>query len=176
MESEKSFLPKPEKPKVLYHGSRSGSINLFEPRLGKLRDESEGAQIFASPSKAMATLFLVDTDDTWTQSGAMDGVPYIIISDRERFEALDQGGYIYSLPSDSFESDSNKGLRELEYTSNDFVEPIEQEFVPSALQAMIENGVKVYFVEPDTWQAIQESEDDGEEIVMNLTPEKEWGI
>lgn len=171
MESEKNFIPKPEKPPVLYHASRSGEIDIFEPRIGKRRDENEGAQVFATPSKAMATIFLVDTDDSWTQSGAMDDVPYIIISDRQRFESLDQGGYIYSLPSDSFETDLEKGLRELEYTSAESVEPNGREFVPSALQAMIENGVKVYFVDQDTWREIQESEDHGEKIVSTLIPE-----
>ncbi|MCA9367262.1 hypothetical protein KC887_03295 [Candidatus Kaiserbacteria bacterium] len=167
----KNVIPKPEKPPILYHASRSGEIDVFEPRIGKRRDENEGTQVFATPSKAMATIFLVDTDDSWTQSGAMDHVPYIIISDRERFESLDQGGYIYSLPSDTFETDLEKGLRELEYTSTVSVKPIGQEFVPKALQAMIENGVKVYFVDQDTWRAIQESEEHGEKIVSMLTPE-----
>lgn len=172
MESEKNFLPKPEKPPVLYHASRSGNIDVFEPRIGKRRDENEGAQIFATPSKAMSMMFLVDTDNSWTQSGAMDGTPYIIISDEERFRSLDKGGYIYSLPSDSFETDLDKGLRELEYTSTESVSPTEREFIPSALEAMVQNGVKVYFVDNDTWQAIQESDDHGEAIVKSLSPEK----
>ncbi len=170
MESERSFISKPEKPLVLYHACRSGDIDIFESRIGKRRDENEGAQIFATPSKAMATIFLVDTDDSWTQSGSVDGKPYIIISDEQRFRTLDTGGYIYSLPSKSFESDLEKGLRELEYTSTEPVTPTEQEFVASALQAMIDNGVKVYFVDKDTWDAIQTSDDHGEAIVKNLSP------
>lgn len=171
MESEKNFILKPEKPSVLYHASRSGDIDVFEPRIGKRRDENEGAPIFATPSKAMASIFLVETDDSWTQSGAMDGTPFIVISDRERFESLDTGGYIYTLPSETFDTDLGKGLRELEYTSNEAVTPVEQEYVPSALSTMLENGVKVYFVDDATWQAMQNSEDDGEAIVKGLTPE-----
>lgn len=170
MESERNFIPKPEKPPVLYHASKSSSIEKFEPRIGKRRDENEGAQVFATPSKAMATIFLVETDDSWTQSGAMDGAPYIIISDRERFEKLDTGGTIYSLPSDNFESDPEKGLRELEYASKEEVEPVDSEFFPSALDAMLENGVKVYFVDENTFEAIQTASDHGEAIVKSMTP------
>ena len=170
MESERNFVPKLEKPPVLYHASKNADIKTFEPRIGKRRDENEGAQVFATPSKAMATIFLVETDDSWTQSGAMDGVPYIIISDRERFTQLDTGGTIYSLPSDTFETDLEKGLRELEYTSNEAVEPTDAEHFPSALSAMLENGVKVYFVDKETFENIQNADDHGEEIVKNLTP------
>jgi len=170
MESERNFIPKPEKPKVLYHASRNADIESFEPRIGKRRDENEGAQIFATPSKAMATMFLVETDDSWTQSGAMDGVPYIIISDKERFTALDTGGTIYSLPSDTFETDLYKGLRELEYTSEESVVPIDTERVDSALSAMVEHGVNVYFVNQEIFTQIQESPDHGEAIVNSLEP------
>jgi hypothetical protein len=170
MESEKNFFTKPEKPPELYHASRESSIEVFKPRIGKRRDENEGAQIFATPSKAMATVFLVETDDSWTQSGAKDGVPYIIISDRERFESLDQGGTIYSLPSDSFETDTEEGLRDLEYTSEDTVKPIGKETFDSAITAMIDYGVKVYFVDKETFEKIQSAPDHGEKIVDSLEP------
>lgn len=170
MESERRFTPKPEKPPVLFHASRNPDIDIFEPRIGKRRDENEGAQVFATPNKAMATMFLVDTDDSWTQSGAIDDVPYIIISDRERFESMDHGGTIYSLPSDSFETDLEKGLRELEYTSVETIKPVSSEHFPSALKAMLEHGVRVYFVDKKTFEAIQTSSDHGEEIVANLEP------
>ena len=108
MESERRFTPKLEKPAVLFHASSNLAIDIFEPRIGKRRDKNEGAQVFATPSKAMATMFLVDTDDSWAQSGTIDDAPYIIISDEERFKSLDHGGTIYSLPSDSFETDLEK--------------------------------------------------------------------
>ncbi len=174
MESEKQFQPKPEKPKILYHASRNSSVSSFEPRRGKKRDESEGAQIFATPSKAMATIFLVDTDDSWTQSGAIDGNPYIVISDRDRFESLDQGGTIYALPSDTFESAPEKGLRELEYTSSEPVAPISSESVQSGLEAMLESGVQVYFVDREMFEHIKNAEEASGEIIKSLEPHKKF--
>ncbi|MEY2665290.1 MAG: hypothetical protein RLZZ480_395 [Candidatus Parcubacteria bacterium] len=170
MESERNFVPKPEKPRILYHASRNRDISLFTPRAEKQRDENEGPQIFATPSKAMASVFLVETDDSWVESGSQDGVPFIIISDKERFESLDSGGTIYALPSDTFDTDLEKGLRELEYTSEEPVEPIDSEEYASGLEAMLQLGVKVCFVDKETFEQIKIAPDGGEDIVRNLQP------
>jgi len=154
----------------MFHASSNPDIETFEPRAEKTRDKNEGPKVFATPSRAMASIFLVETDDSWTQSGAMDGVPYIIISDEERFRNLDKGGVIYSVPSDSFENDPEIGLRELEWTSAESVTPVDKELVDSGLEDMLRQGVQVYFVNKDTWQEIQDSEDDGESIVKALSP------
>lgn len=118
----------------------------------------------------MASLFLVESDDSWVQSGAMDDLPYIVISDEERFRSLDTGGVIYSLPNDTFENDPKKGLREFEWTSKKPVVPNEKEIVLSALEDMIKQGVKVFFVDNKTWNQIQTSSDHGESIVKSLKP------
>jgi hypothetical protein len=170
MESERNFVPKPEKPPVLFHASRNQNISIFEPRAEKTRDENEGPQVFGTPSRAMASIFLVESDDSWVQSGAMDNLPYIIISDEERFRSLDTGGVIYSLPNDTFENDPEKGLRELEWTSKKPVVPAEKEVVPSALEDMVKEGVKIFFVDKETWDQIQSSSDHGESIVKSLEP------
>jgi hypothetical protein len=170
MESERNFVPKPEKPPVLFHASSNPDIDIFEPRIRKVRDPNEGPRVFATPSRAMASIFLVETDDSWAQSGAMDDTPYIVISDEERFKKLDKGGVIYSLPNKTFENDPEKGLRELEWTSAEPVTPTNKEFVRSALEDMVKNGVKVYFVDKATFQKIQHSSDHGKSVIDNLLP------
>lgn len=170
MESEKNFVPKLEKPPILFHASRNQNIDVFQPRAEKTRDESEGPQVFGTPSRAMASVFLVESDDSWVESGAMDGTPYIVISDEEKFRSLDNGGVIYSLPNDTFENDLDKGLRELEWTSSEPVVPTEKEFIPSALEDMVQQGVKVFFVDKQTWEEIKNAPDGGESIVKSLEP------
>ena len=170
MESERNFVPRFEKPDILFHASRNAALTIFEPRSEKTRDANEGPRIFATPSRAMASIFLVDTDDSWTESGAMDGIPYIVISDEKRFRASDTGGAIYALPSTTFETDPEKGLRELEWTSAETVTPIEKEDIPSALADMLKHGVRVYFVNKETFNEIQNAPDHGESIVKSLTP------
>jgi hypothetical protein len=170
IESERNFVSEPEKPPVLFHASRNPNVEIFEPRALKMRDKNEGPRVFATPSRAMASIFLVETDDSWTQSGAFNGIPFMIISDEERFKNLDKGGVIYSLPNNTFENDPEKGLGELEWTSNKSVTPISKEFIPSALQDMLQNGVKVYFVDKITFNQIQNSPDNGELIIKSLIP------
>ena len=170
MDSDKDFVPKFEKPAILYHASRTGDIEAFEPRARSVRDRNEGPRVFASPSRAMVSMFLVKCDDSWVQKGAFDGVPYMIISDEARFRSLDKGSYLYSLPSDTFETDPQKGLREFEWTSAVSVKPIGREFIPSALADMIKQGVKVYFVDRDTFQKIDTAADHGKSIIDALIP------
>ena len=163
--------PKPEKPPVLYHASSRADLDQLEPRAEKVRDSKEGPRIFATPDKAMATIFLVGTDDSWTHSGAFDGKPYIVISDEKRYREMDKGGVIYSLPNDSFETDAGKGLGELEWTSPSTVTPLTKEVVPSALDAMVANNVQVYFVDRETFEQINAASDHGLSILRSLTSE-----
>ena len=170
MESEKNFQPKPEKPPVLYHATQSANIERFEPRSIKRRERDDSPMVFATPDKTIAAAFLFPWDDSWVQMGTIEDEPYMVISDEARFRALDTGGYIYSLPSDTFDTDMEKGLRSLEYTSSEAVEPVDEEFHSSALEAMINAGMKVYFVDRATFDEIQSAEDDGRAIISNLTP------
>lgn len=170
MESEVNFLSKKERPPVLFHASINNDIETFEPRAQTIRDKQEGPQVFASPSRAVAGFFLIENDDSWVQHGAFDGVPYIIISDEERFRNSDKGGTVYSLPSSTFQSDPSKGLGDLEWTSNVPVTPIGKEFVPSAIQDMLRNGVRIYFVDKVTYRKIRDSVDHGYSIIEGLVP------
>lgn len=170
MESERNFQPKPEKPAVLYHATQSADIERFEPRSIKRRERDDSPMVFATPDKTIAAAFLFPWDDSWVQMGTIEDEPYMVISDEEKFRSLDTGGYIYSLPSDTFDTDMEKGLRSLEYTSGEAVEPIDKEFHSSALEAMIHAGMKVYFVDKQIFDQMQASEDDGKEIISHLTP------
>ena len=162
-----------EKPDKLYHASSNRSIEKFVPRSDKVRDKNEGPRVFATPDKRMASIFIVGIDDSWTHSGAMNDVPYIVISDKDRFEKLDKGGAIYHLPSTTFESDPNKGLRELEWTSSEPVIPEAKEEHESALEAMLNHGVQVYFVNTATFDSINSAPDYGRSILHSLESENQ---
>jgi len=162
-----------EKPKILYHGSSNREIIRFEPRQVKVRDQSEGPKVFATSDKRMARVFIIGVDGSWGNSGMHNGIPYLVIGDRERFETLDNGGAVYHLPGDTFETDPNKGLREIEWTSSDAVEPIHKEYHESALEAMLEHGVQVFFVDKATYKAWHTAKDCGLSILKSLTSENE---
>ncbi len=150
-----------EKPEKLYHASADRTIERFEPRADSVRDRAEGPQVFAAPDKATASMFIVPTDDRWVRKGAFDGVPYMVISDKQKFTELDKGGAIYHLPNGTFQTNPNKGMGSLEWTSAEPVEPLAKEEYESGLETMLENGVQVYFVDAGTFAAITGSRDHG---------------
>lgn len=166
---------KKEKPKILYHSSRVSGIKEFVPNRGNYRDEDEGAVIFSTPNKALASAFLVESHgDYWMQIGFYGDIPVVIINaDREEFIKKDKGGVIYAFPSDTFNYDPDKGMGDKEWTSRESVKPLSEVRYLSALDAMIENGVQVYFVDKKTFDDINNSDNQGYNILIGITSENE---
>lgn len=161
------------KPQIFYHATENRGIAEVEPRKINSRDKNEGEVVFATPSKVMATEFIVRTDGSWANGGRFGGKPYFVISDRERFEASDQGGAIYHLPSETFENNPSIGLGRGEWTSKVAVRPIDKDVYESGLQAMLEAGVQVYFVDKATYQEIKSATDHGYSLLKSLESENQ---
>lgn len=165
------------KPEILYHASVNKNLEVLEPRAETVRDKKEGPVVFASPDKAGVTIFLVPSNDSWTRKGRFGGIHYHIISDRLRYEKADKGGAIYYLNSDTFELDETRGGAKNEWTSKVAVRPIKREKYESGLQAQFENGVQVFFVDKDTFEKIDKSDDYGNSIIRSLESEnKKLGL
>ncbi len=160
-----------KKPDFLYHASSNSNTDVIEPKRNSFRDPGEGKVVFATSSKPYASMFLVRGHDDWTHKGRFNGVYYTVINDRERFKNLDKGGSIYFLPSDTFSYDESKGMGSIEWTSKVKVTPVKREGYRSGLNAMIDNGVQVYFVDKETWKKINESDDHGFRILSELESE-----
>lgn len=127
------------------------------PRDGNKRHKDEPAQVFAALDKAFATIFLHPFDDRKMASGFMNDVPYTLVGDMGGFLAQDTGGAIYTLPSDSFTFDPDLGVGYKEWTSSAPVKPTGKEEYDSALEAMLDNGVQVYFADMDTLRHFREA-------------------
>jgi len=153
-----------EKPPFLYHASQNRNIEEFTPRAEKVRDANEGPVVFATPDLALATTFLVRADDAWSQKGKINGITYIAIRGEKKFRQRDKGGSIYRLSSNSFDFDPHKGMGKDEWVSKNSVKPLEKTDVDSALEAMITNGVQVYFVEKKSFYNLVYAKS-GEEIL-----------
>ena len=168
-------IEKKEKPAVLYVSAQIPNIKELAPMEGNYRDESEGPVIFSTPDKALASVFLVEGHgDHWMQIGFFGDIPVVVINaSREGFIKNDKGGIMYSVPSDNFDFDPSKGMGEKEWTSNKPVKPLSEIKYPSALDAMIENGVQVYFVDKKTFDAINNSDNYGYGILVGLASENE---
>lgn len=166
---------KKEKPEVLYHASRVSGIKEFVPNEGNYRDEDEGAVIFSTPDKALASAFLVEGHgDDWMVIGYYEDIPVVVINaNREEFIKNDKGGVMYTFSTDTFDYDPNKGMGDKEWTSRESVKPVSEVQCPSALDTMIENGVQVYFVDKKTFDDINNSDNQGYNVLIGITSENE---
>ena len=142
---------------VLYHGSPNSNIEILEPRQLNVRDNAEGAVIFASSSIKVASCFLFPWDDTWvnmsvSNDGKDDFKVTLVISDHAEFVKRDKGGAIYLVPSKDFIFDKNKGLGIYEWISKNKTIPYGKIIFSSSSEAMKKLGVKVYFVSPKQFE------------------------
>lgn len=143
-------------PAILYHASPLAELTELIPQSKTIRDPLEGPVVFATPDLAYATMFLVPTDDSWTLIGVHNNLYFMAISNRNRFEELDKGGAIYSLPVDNFYCDLAKAGREKEWVCKASVVPLNKTTVTSALFTMMEHGVQVYFVSEEIFSQMYE--------------------
>ncbi len=170
LETFSSGVEQKERPAVLYHASHNPDIEEFVPRNDRIRDPKEGPVVFATPDKGLASTFLVEGhNDDWMQIGFYSGIPVVVVlMDRDSFIARDHGGTLYLLPSDSFGFDERRGMGEKEWTSHQPVKPLAKIEHPSALDAMIENGVQVYFVDKDMFTAIRDAISSADDLGMSI--------
>jgi hypothetical protein len=148
-------------------------IDVFEPRVSSGSGEKYGAKVYATPDKALSSIFLCNIQKPWAAGVYGDGVlvakiPY----SREEFIARDTGGTMYTLPSDDFELNDNE-LGGGEWSSEQPVAPVERVEYVSALEAMIENGVQVYFIDDELMANMINAEDGGVKILKNLQSENQ---
>lgn len=162
-----------EKPPFFYHGSPHGAIEEFEPRVSKGSGEKYGALVYATQDLATASVFMAKVEREWS-AGRFNNISYVLIPmSRDKFIENDKGGYIYVLPSDTFITETGRGMGEYEWASKEKVKPVKKIEYVSALDAMIENGVQVYFVDMETYERIKTSEDHGFSIIKNLKSENQ---
>lgn len=138
--------------KFLYHGSSNSSLNILVPKAITVRDSKEGLVVFATQARARASLFIVPSDDSWTNKSCFNGVNYHLIADKDRFLKLDKGGAIYTLNSDDFTTNS----KAKEWVSTIPVKPIGKEVFKSGIDAMNKYGVKVIYCDFEFLQKYQE--------------------
>ncbi len=171
LENQKS-LEKKERPPFFYHGSQHKGLEEIEPRKTTSRDPEEGELVFATPDKGLASIFMADSRHYG--SGKFNDVTYCyIVEPRGEFIKRDKGGHIYVLPGEGFENDPSKGLGEHEWTNKQKVKPVEKIEYPSSLDAMLENGVQVYFIDEETHKKIQQSDNHGYSIFQGLQSENQ---
>lgn len=157
-----------ELPTVLYHASENRELTILEPRAESTRNPNEGPVVFATASIQYASCFLVKTDDSWVSISSWgENNPWVFIcSDRERFTKSDHGGAIYSLPIDSFEFDTDLAKLQWEAVTKIAVKPTRSDIYESGLDAMLQHGVQVFFLNQEEFYAVINSDDHGLSLLL----------
>jgi hypothetical protein len=144
----------PEKPPFLYHGSTKGDITEFVPQISTGSGEQYGQLVYATPSLAVASIFMAKEyiRQPWSAGMYNGKLCAFIPIPKEDFQKRDKGGHIYTVASDTFSTQEGRGLGENEYGSTEAVKPVSVTHHTSALEAMLKEGVQVYFVTPEQIQ------------------------
>lgn len=161
----------------LYHASENQNIKVLEPRAVKTRDPNEGPVVFATDDKAYASMFLVKSDDSWTLkfglgNNGRDCNWFICINDKDKYLNADHGGAIYTLPKNQFFI-KPKPNSIPEWASKQRVKPLKKEIYSSGLEAMIKNGVQVYFTTPKQFESLKANRETRLKDLKNLISENE---
>jgi hypothetical protein len=80
-----------------------------------------------------------------------NGDIFFMTNNKRRCMLEDHGGAIYMVSSNSFLCEPYEGLGLDEWISYGSVEPLAKFVFPSALDAMLSMGVKIYFVDDSTY-------------------------
>jgi len=155
-----------------YHASPVRNLISLQPQ-AKTRpyDFDGGPVVWATPSLPFATEFIVACDDSLTKGGAYGEICYLIIGDRIKYESLDIGGMVYVLSPENF-----KHFRGHEWYSFSPVLPIRKIEYNSGVQAMIENGVQVFFPQPEIFDQIKAGADHLDIIRKLVSENQKLGI
>ena len=133
------------KPQFLYHGSQFKIDGPLRPILkeGGADYIHTKPAVFATERMDLAALFMFPFEEHIASIGFENDIAYICIwGTREGFGQIDNGGYVYVLPSDTFEKVGKK----YEWQSFEEVMPIEVKYFNSTILGMMNCGVKVYFI------------------------------
>lgn len=104
-------------------------------------------------------MFTANVGRSWSTGKVGDVLYAIIPLTREEFLSRDTGGFIYQIPGETFSSEPGRGMGDREWASPVAVRPSGVEKISSSLDAMIDAGVQVYFVDPASYEEMLKNDD-----------------
>lgn len=137
-------------PNTLFHGSPQIDIDIIRPK--PLGSRCKGQPIvFASHHIALASLFMLKHHGKFACGRLPNGDIFFMTDDKRRCILEDHGGAIYIVPATTFFCESHVSLGVDEWMSYGAIRPLTKFIFPSALDAILDFGVKVFFVDGDTY-------------------------
>lgn len=154
--------------KKVYYPSQNSELKEIKPS-EKISTEKDPVTI-ATDDPALASCFLVPTDKSWARVLRFDpnGPWNMVIYGKTKFKKKDKGGTIYQLSGKRFKKEKIDETGTEFWISTQRAKVTDKVEYDSALEAMQESGVKVYFVDKKTFKKIVEAKDLGESIIGKL--------
>jgi len=157
-----------KKPAQMYHASTNREVTEFQPKNEFPRYGSEENLVFGTAYKEVAAMFLVPRTISTVISKYDDECVVFVDCTKEEFDTEDKGGAIYALPSDTFNTNESIGMGNTEWVSKESVKPISKQVYATAIYALRENKVRIYFLAKDVFLKVQANPSCGREIAKEL--------
>jgi len=150
----------------LYHASQIKNLKIIKPQRTLSNNQYIGDFVFATKDIKLATMYLA-TKGLYTLMETDNEPHIVIVSDVKDYLKNDKGGAIYTLPSEGFIKTPQKGLEKYELVSKKAIKPVDIKVYAKSLDAMKEMGIKIYFVDMDTFNKINQP-NKGQKIISSL--------
>ncbi|MBI2029493.1 hypothetical protein HYT02_03705 [Candidatus Gottesmanbacteria bacterium] len=157
------------RPDFLYRGTPNKDTTQFTPKELVGLSSSARLVVSATSDRNVATKFIVPMEGLNIKTGFIDGISYYLCADETVFRQTDKGGAIHTFASYGFELISYQSVDI--WVNPNPVNSISKEVVSSGLTAMIDAGIQVYFVTPDTLELFNNSPDRRLDILKELVSE-----
>jgi hypothetical protein len=132
------------KPPFLFHGSCIQNIDFLRPEKLTFHDPNDEALVYATPSRAYSSCFILSWDDRWATVQFLYGedIFYFIFRKSVPIEDRDQSGSIYTVASTDFDFHPERSMKHFEWSANIAQKVITEEKYTSGLEAMIQNNIQ----------------------------------
>jgi hypothetical protein len=137
-------------PNTLFHGSSNIAIDVIRPKAVGNRCKGKPI-VFATHHIALASLFMLKHEGRFACGRLPNDEIFYLTDNKRQCIMEDQGGAIYVVPASSFFCEAHVSLGVDEWISYGSISPLAKFEFPSALDAILDFGVKVYFVDGHTY-------------------------
>lgn len=155
--------------KVLYHASPHTNLSVIKPKHTLSKDKYIGDYVFATADHRLATMYLA-TKGVATLMNTDKGLWIAICCNEAKYLNQDRGGAIYELPADTFSETPQRGLSDYELVSKAPVKPINKTINKKSLDAMLDLGINIYFVDALTFEKLVADKNKRPKILSTLHP------
>ena len=139
---------------VLYHASTNPNLEFIKPQKTMSKDKYIGEYVFATKDKTLAAMYLGPKGFGKIMNYETSSPNIMICGDQEDYIAKDKGGAIYKVDASLFSKSPQTELKDSELASEQAVKPMSKEVFDNSLLAMDEMGIKVKFIDRQTFERL----------------------